>query len=742
MVFRAALRLAILCAGWLLTGPQAAYAQYEVLHSFPAQTAQSSAPLLEASDGNLYGVTRQGGAQGFGLVFALNPTAAGASYRVVHEFAREEGGAPTTNELIEVGGELYGTTPEHGAHGRGTIYKITAAEQLEVLHAFNGPDGESPAAGLVYTGGAFYGTTFSGGPSHAGTIFRFAGGLLTTLHAFEGSDGANPRTAMVVGADGALYGTTRGGGSGGGGTVFRITTAGALTTLHSFDHYGEGRYGPTSLVRGDDNNLYGTLPWQLGNTAGQLFFRISATGTLTWIHYSDAGISGWSLADDVKLRKGDDGNFYGTFVQGGGNDPTSPSFSIYLAKGTAFRLTPNGVLTVLHRFNSFEGSSKSGILRAADGFLYGVTFDGGIARRGVLFRLNAAGAFTHLHHFTGLEGENPWTPPVLGPGGALYGTTINGGLFNFGTIYRLTTDGTYETLHMFNGADGGAPIGGLVFASDGLLYGAAAGGGCAGRGTIYRISAAGVFSVVHCFVNPEGASPFAPLVQGSDGALYGTTATGGLHFQGTIFRITTGGVFTTLQSLRLTDNWPFSCAGAAFPHAPLVEVSAGLFFGTSPNAFQEGPTCGSSVFAVTAAGEFAVIDHLGSGLGIANRVLGGLSKAGDGFLYGTTVDGVLFRVAPDVLTGTVEMLGTSGSVRAFTPPVPTADGSLIGVGIGDPDIIYQRDAAGTVTTLRTLTDAEGRLPIGLTVSPAGALYGSSLIGGERQGGVIFRFTPE
>lgn len=738
MVFTrfAPLRRALPFAACLLTGTPAAYAQYEILHSFPAQTAESSAPLLEGSDGNLYGVTRQGGANGLGLVFALHPTASGATYRVVHEFAREEGGAPTTNELIEVGGELYGTTPEHGAHGLGTIYKITASEQLEVLHAFSGPDGESPAAGLVYAGGAFYGTTFSGGPSHAGTIFRFAGGRLTTLHAFEGTDGGNPRTALVVGADGALYGTTRGGGDGGGGTVFRITTAGAFTTLRSFDRNREG-HAPTSLVRGDDNNFYGTLPWP-GDAVGALFFRISATGTLTWLLRGDPGTSGWSYSDDVKLRKGPDGNFYGAFVQGGVNDPSSPS-AMFLAKGTAFRLTPNGVLTVLHRFSSFEGSSKSGIVRAADGFFYGVTFDGGIARRGVLFRLNAAGAFTHLHHFTGLEGENPWAPPVPGPGGTLYGTTVNGGLLDFGTIYRLTADGALETLHVFRGADGAYPVGGLVLAGDGAFYGAAAGGGCAGRGTIYRIDPAGAFSVLHCFVHPEGALPFAPLVQGGDGALYGTTVLGGTFFQGTIFRITAAGALTTLQSLQYGSGFPCG-TGAAFPYAPLVEVSEGLFFGTALNAFS-AEVCGGAVFAVTAAGEFAVV-HYFLGFPAASKLIGGLTKADDGLLYGSTTDGQLFRVTPGFLSGTVELLGSSGSGLAVSPPVQAADGTLIGVGVGDPDIIYQRDAAGTVTTRKTLTDADGRFPVGLTASPTGALYGSSLIGGPRQGGVIFRYIPE
>jgi uncharacterized repeat protein (TIGR03803 family) len=49
----------------------------------------------------------------------------------------------------------------------------------KTLHVFNGSDGASPSAGVIFDRkGALYGTTESGGKYNAGTVFRlipFAG---------------------------------------------------------------------------------------------------------------------------------------------------------------------------------------------------------------------------------------------------------------------------------------------------------------------------------------------------------------------------------------------------------------------------------------------------------------------------------------------------------------------------------------------------------------------------------------
>ena len=89
------------------------------------------------------------------------------------------------------------------------------------------------------------------------------------------------------------------------------------------------------------------------------------------------------------LFQGSDGNFYGTTVNGGPYEKLG---------GTAYRLTPNGVETILYSFGASDsdGTSPKFLLQARDGSFYGVTDDGGGAQvigsvtvdaRGTVFKL-------------------------------------------------------------------------------------------------------------------------------------------------------------------------------------------------------------------------------------------------------------------------------------------------------------------------------------------------------------------
>ena len=120
-----------------------------------------------------------------------------------------------------------------GAHGHGTVFRITPSGTLTTLYSFCSQsactDGATPYAGLIQaTDGNLYGTTAGGGArNNDGTVFKITPtGTLTTLHRFcfqSGcADGAGPLSGLIQATDGNLYGTTDAGGVDGFGTVFRL----------------------------------------------------------------------------------------------------------------------------------------------------------------------------------------------------------------------------------------------------------------------------------------------------------------------------------------------------------------------------------------------------------------------------------------------------------------------------------------------------------------------------------------
>ena len=136
----------LLVLGYALAVGAPAHAQWtcERLRSFGiADGNYPGAPLLEASDGMLYGSTSEGGIEAeYGTIFRLRPD--GSEYEVVHRFTWGDGAYPY-GALLEGGdGVLYGTASKGGNSGLGTVYKLDGqGGSLQVLHSFIGVPGES-----------------------------------------------------------------------------------------------------------------------------------------------------------------------------------------------------------------------------------------------------------------------------------------------------------------------------------------------------------------------------------------------------------------------------------------------------------------------------------------------------------------------------------------------------------------------------------------------------------------------
>jgi uncharacterized repeat protein (TIGR03803 family) len=337
-------------------------------------------------------------------------------------------------------GSLYSTTPYGGAHGLGTVFKITLTGKLKVIHDFGGQ--QLSYGGLTLgTDGNLFGTTAQSGENNTGAVFEITpAGRFTILHKFTSKEGAQAFAPPIQGDDGYFYGTTTGGGTGGGyGTVYKVSGAGLFTVLHSFDNInGASPYAP--LVQGADGSFYGTT--NLGGTNGDgTVFKITRQGKFATL-YSFDGTDGANPY--APLIQATHGSFYGTTYHGGTN-----------GYGTVFKITRKGKITVLHSMSLSDGrGSCGGLVLGTDGNFYGTAAgDGGINTKGTIYRVGPKGRFKVVQDFAGLSGNGPLDTLLQHTAGTLYGTTWEGGNFGLcdggcGVFYseNVVGLGTYAAL--------------------------------------------------------------------------------------------------------------------------------------------------------------------------------------------------------------------------------------------------------------------------------------------------------
>ncbi len=354
---------------------------------------------------------------------------------------------------------------------------------------------------------------------------------------------------------------------------------------------------------------------------------LSPAQTLTTLH-NFAGQPNDGREPYAGLVEGTDGNFYGTTYFGGANN-----------KGTVYKMTAGGTVTILHSFtnNGSDGCEpEAALIQGTDGNFYGTTSFCGSGNGGTVFKITAAGAFTALHDFAPGQGDGgaPYAGLIQASDGNFYGTTTQGGTqHGNGTVFKITPGGTVTILHSFDCSDGCAPFGGLVQGSDGNLYGTTREGGTNGfnYGTVFKISTGGSFTLLHTFEGSDGGEPYASLIQATDGNFYGTASSAGGHGAGTIFKITSGGTLTTIYSF-CEGGYP--CADGQEPYAGLTQASDGNFYGTT---YVGGANNVGTVFQVTPAGTLTTLHSFDGGDGAGPEA--GVEQASDGNFYGTTSTG-------------------------------------------------------------------------------------------------------
>jgi uncharacterized repeat protein (TIGR03803 family) len=297
-----------------------------LLHSFTGKTdGATPSSLVEDAAGNLYGTAQGYGAGGCGTVFKLDRT---GKLTVLHAFTRgsSDGCLPLTL-IRDAQGNLYGTTEYGGPANVGTVFKVDATGKETVLYSFTGgfvgsKDGGFPDGGVIRdAAGNLYGATVAGGPDNFGTVYKVdAAGNETVLHAFTGAniDGEYPQGALAQDSAGNLYGTTQIGGTANGGTIFKVDPAGNESVLFSFTQQAQGADPQSSLVRDAAGNLYGNTGLSGAHDWGVVFKFDPATGAETVLHNFGNGFDGRAPIGALTLDSA--GHIYGATQQGGSAD--------------------------------------------------------------------------------------------------------------------------------------------------------------------------------------------------------------------------------------------------------------------------------------------------------------------------------------------------------------------------------------------------------------------------------------
>jgi len=397
---------------WSFVSPALAQEKYQfqIVHSFGAtgDGAGPEGPMVMDSKGNLYGVTYTGGASMNGTVFELTPGASGQwTETVLYTFPGYKGdGADPVGIVMDVAGNVFGTTTWGGANDYGTLFELTLGA--------NGQWTES-------------------------VLWNFCSQP-------DCSDGRVPLAGPTLGTGGVLYGTA-------GYTAFELTPGSGgwtLTTLYTFcsqPNCSDG-YAPFgSLALDAKGNLYGET--ELGVYNGGTAFTLRPQPGGQWkefvLHTFEGGKDGTDPKGGVTVHQG---GLYGTTEAGGAVGCLGSGC------GTVYELTRGTGNSVNEQIlRDFGANEEQGITPLGSvafdvrGDLFGVTADGGNPTYcgggcGVVYGMKPQGngqwAFAVLHSFIGSDGVEPDYGLTIDAKGNLYGTTLGGGQYGYGVAYELS----------------------------------------------------------------------------------------------------------------------------------------------------------------------------------------------------------------------------------------------------------------------------------------------------------------
>ncbi|MCD6018983.1 MAG: hypothetical protein K0S53_2104 [Bacteroidetes bacterium] len=326
-----------------------------------------------------------------------------------------------------------------------------------------------------------WGMTYAGGQYNAGTIFKTdsIGNNLVTVYHFDSINGCSPNESLLLATDGKLYGTTRWGGIYNGGVLFQYDPISNISVKKFDFDFSPNGSEPGSLIEAPNGFIYGITDAGGQFGVGVLFKYSINTSTFT----KEIDFDGINGAFGGHFLRTFSGTIY-SVVEGGGTN----------SHGTLFDYDfTNNVLTKKMDFLSgFSGSSPKSLIQASDSNLYGIASFGGANNKGSLFKYDLSNDnFIKKYDFNNIiDGQYPIGGIIQGSNGYLYGMTFLGGVNDMGVLfeYNILNDNYIKRVDFTGNQNGSMPWGGLLKASNGNLYGMAKGGGVYGKGTFFQYS--------------------------------------------------------------------------------------------------------------------------------------------------------------------------------------------------------------------------------------------------------------
>lgn len=282
--------------------------------------------LLEAADGNLYGLTSRGGSFNHGVLFQFNPLT--LVYTKIHDFDSVNGKNPYGSLFQASDGYLYGMTHSGGTTKKGVLFRYDISTKLfNKIFDFDMVKGGFPygSALMEAKDRKLYAVTSAGGGDATGALFQYdpATGLITLKYSFilgAFNSGYDCRGSLIQATDGSLYGFSRFGKPGfesGGGVLFKFdlsaTPGDQFIGLHYFDDLPPGSANGYdlmgSLIQATNGKLYGMTNSGGADTAGTIFEYSITDDTLIRLHDFNRTSEGYRPYGS--LLQASDGKLYG-----------------------------------------------------------------------------------------------------------------------------------------------------------------------------------------------------------------------------------------------------------------------------------------------------------------------------------------------------------------------------------------------------------------------------------------------